>query len=246
MTKIKGIQAERTPWKRSDLKKANIVATKEELLRQRVHDLISHSRYIRDSEIIIEARDKQMDPGDIDNYKIASYNNGAPNSFYDGLDSDDTLTGSAGIDFLKGNNGNDRIYGYSGNDFVDGGKGLDTLTGGEGQDYFRIEVDPTVLTAEADIIEDFSSTEGDTIVLAIISRSPQGINASQNERVVTQDRIETNKSLKNGASFIYEQSSGCLFANSSLFQQSADLSLVLLATLTTAPSLVPEVMLVTT
>ncbi len=46
----------------------------------------------------------------------------------------DTLNGLAGIDHLFGGAGNDRLSGGAGNDHLDGGFGADTIDGGDGND----------------------------------------------------------------------------------------------------------------
>lgn len=70
---------------------------------------------------------------------------GNPDGVYrlEGLDGDDTLTGSVYDDSgsassgLHGGAGNDLLYGMAGNDVLDGGAGDDTLHGGHGADTLR-------------------------------------------------------------------------------------------------------------
>jgi Ca2+-binding RTX toxin-like protein len=66
---------------------------------------------------------------------------------------DNTLVGNAGANTLSGGLGDDTL---------DGGLGLDTLTGGKGADMFRFSTD---FDSNADVITDFSRTQGDKIVL---------------------------------------------------------------------------------
>ncbi|GAB4345375.1 MAG: hypothetical protein Fur0042_09950 [Cyanophyceae cyanobacterium] len=114
-----------------------------------------------------------------------SISGGAGNDYLRGNEGNDTLNGGAGSDFLNGNQGNDLVSGGAGNDFVRGGQGndqllgdagddvlcgdfgSDTLTGGLGADVFAIRVATVVgSTAEtADVITDFSRTEGDRIAI---------------------------------------------------------------------------------
>lgn len=66
----------------------------------------------------------------------------------------DVMYGGQGGDSLDGSTANDRLYGDNGNDTVRGGSGTDTLSGGSGADLFFYS---------ADIITDFSSSEGDRL-----------------------------------------------------------------------------------
>ncbi|MEI6643567.1 MAG: hypothetical protein WCL10_16150 [Novosphingobium sp.] len=71
-------------------------------------------------------------------------------------------TGNKLDNTLVGNLGANSLAGGSGDDTLDGGLGLDTLTGGAGADLFRFSTD---FDTNADVITDFSRTEGDKIVL---------------------------------------------------------------------------------
>ena len=51
-----------------------------------------------------------------------------------GTDSNDNLSGYAGVDLMSGGLGNDSLSGDSGNDTLDGGGGNDSLTGSNGDD----------------------------------------------------------------------------------------------------------------
>lgn len=81
------------------------------------------------------------------------------------LDSDD-LYGRDGNDIIRGGQGNDSINGGNGNDFLVGDLGTDDLTGGEGADTFVFRSDNrTSQLSEADLITDFSPSQGDKIGL---------------------------------------------------------------------------------
>jgi serralysin len=73
---------------------------------------------------------------------------------------DDTIGGGPGDDEVRGGRGADRLNGGQGNDTVVGDLGDDTLTGGAGADRFVIEA-----AGGRDLITDFSSRDGDRIVL---------------------------------------------------------------------------------
>ena len=81
-----------------------------------------------------------------------------------------TLEGGAGNDTLLGAQGADHLAGGAGNDVLRGGFGQDVLTGGAGADQFvfRETKDSARLAARADTITDFSSAQGDRIVLSQI------------------------------------------------------------------------------
>jgi serralysin len=73
----------------------------------------------------------------------------------------DEINGLGGDDVLLGFGGNDIIVGGSGNDLIAGSDGRDVLTGGVGADSFFY----TNSTQGRDRITDFSSSEGDTIMI---------------------------------------------------------------------------------
>ena len=68
-----------------------------------------------------------------------------------------------GFDILQGNGGDDSLYGGSGNDILDGGAGRDSLNGGTGADTFIFNAADGI----ADIVKDFSATQGDKIQIDI-------------------------------------------------------------------------------
>ncbi|MEM9922211.1 MAG: hypothetical protein AAF915_00395 [Cyanobacteria bacterium P01_D01_bin.50] len=55
-------------------------------------------------------------------------------AFINGTQNNDSLLGTAELDFIYGREGNDRLEGRNNNDFLDGGAGKDTLIGGNGND----------------------------------------------------------------------------------------------------------------
>ena len=87
-----------------------------------------------------------------------------------GYRGNDILLGYSGSDVLRGGRGRDVLRGGSGNDFLQGGPGTDILTGGSGADIFYFGP-----SSGQDIITDFSSWEGDSI---IVNRSSFGLQAS--------------------------------------------------------------------
>ena len=86
-----------------------------------------------------------------------------------GNDGDDTLYGGADDDAIFGHSGDDALYGGSGDDYLDGGSGTNLLYGGADADVFnlnerewgRIYFRPVT----TDIVVDFSSADGDHLVL---------------------------------------------------------------------------------
>lgn len=69
---------------------------------------------------------------------------------------------------IVGSNKADKLTGLTGNDTLIGGMGKDTLTGGDGSDIFKFDSrSETGITSKlADIITDFSHTQGDRIDLS--------------------------------------------------------------------------------
>lgn len=91
-------------------------------------------------------------------------NDGA-NRLY-GADGADQLAGGAGNDRVYGGAGDDRLYGGEGNDVLEGGAGRELYYGGSGSDRFVFrDGDLGGDLAQADIIHDFSQTDGDRIDL---------------------------------------------------------------------------------
>ena len=92
---------------------------------------------------------------------------GSDNDVLYGGDGDDVLSGGSHDDVLWGDAGEDRLDGGTGADGIDGGAGTDVLTGGSGADifFFRNNGHLGSDLASADVIEDFSRSEGDRINL---------------------------------------------------------------------------------
>lgn len=59
---------------------------------------------------------------------------------------------------LDGGDGHDQLHGGDGNDWLYGSYGLDMLSGGGGSDHFQPGLDGV-----ADIVTDYSHTDGDTV-----------------------------------------------------------------------------------
>lgn len=77
------------------------------------------------------------------------------------------VNGNAGANQLEGLGGNDTLRGQGGNDVLVGGSGRDFLTGGAGADTFVFATGDTGVTgATRDMVQDFSSYEGDLIDLS--------------------------------------------------------------------------------
>jgi VCBS repeat-containing protein len=74
----------------------------------------------------------------------------------------DTVAGSAGIDYIVGGQAADSIFGEGGNDTIDGGAGIDTLSGGDDDDTFNV-VNAT--DSASDTIDGGSGTQ-DKIVIS--------------------------------------------------------------------------------
>jgi len=90
----------------------------------------------------------------------------------DGGNGADNLDGGDGNDILTGGADNDTLTGGLGNDTLTGGPGIDTLSGGAGADKFVFTLadvaGSTTAVGNQDIIQDFSSAEGDRIDLSAI------------------------------------------------------------------------------
>lgn len=97
------------------------------------------------------------------------YGYGGDDRLAGGLGSDQ-IDGGAGNDGISGEAGDDRLYGGDGNDQLNGGAGRDIVVGGAGADLHLFRdgdfggADPS----SADIIRDFSSSEGDRIRLDLV------------------------------------------------------------------------------
>ncbi|MGD1904076.1 MAG: calcium-binding protein [Geitlerinemataceae cyanobacterium] len=96
----------------------------------------------------------------------------------DGKEGDDTIAGNRGDDILIGDNDNDLLFGGRDDDTLYGGKGRDILTGDRGRDLLNggLEADAFVLRdtvaaadrpEEADLIADFTPSEGDRVYILV-------------------------------------------------------------------------------
>ena len=113
---------------------------------------------------------------------------GSENHFF-GDAGDDMLIGGSGSDYFDGGDGNDQILGGDGSDYLVADEGFDILTGGRGADRFHFQ------DGNKALIADFSASEGDQIILDLISK----VNF-----VEVGNSKKLNKAIRSGASnFIY-------------------------------------------
>ena len=103
-----------------------------------------------------------------DNIHASAFDQAGPSGTGNELDNvitgnsgDNMMSGLDGNDTLSGGLGNDTLDGGAGNDTLDGGVGTDTLTGGTGADHFVFSAPG----GGADTVTDFSSSDGDKMVL---------------------------------------------------------------------------------
>lgn len=113
----------------------------------------------------------------------------------------DHASGGPGDDYIDGQGGRDKLGGGPGDDTVIGGLGRDTMTGGPGKDAFVFNVEPG--DANADVVTDFDSREGD--VLLFVPSAYAGIQSGA-------VKLSAGKSPKPkdglAATFLYDTSSG--------------------------------------
>ena len=85
---------------------------------------------------------------------------------------DNLILGEGGHDRLFGGSGQDWLDGGTGDDFLHGGAGNDTLTGGAGRNTLsgRLGADLFVASAGSNLIDDFSISQGDTLLFPGYSR----------------------------------------------------------------------------
>ncbi len=88
---------------------------------------------------------------------------GNGNDSIEGGDGEDTIDGGVGNDTINGGTFDDTIDGGAGNDTLFGGSAIDTLTGGLGGDRFAFSSASN--DGDADFIMDFSSVQGDKIMI---------------------------------------------------------------------------------
>lgn len=86
-------------------------------------------------------------------------------------------TGNINNNKIVGNSGNNILSGEEGNDQLTGGRGKDTLTGGADADefIFKNTNDSSRFLANADVITDFSNSDGDIIDLSNIDANVNAI-----------------------------------------------------------------------
>ncbi|NET34865.1 MAG: calcium-binding protein, partial [Cyanothece sp. SIO1E1] len=119
---------------------------------------------IEDSFDVFNADDKRSR---IFNRNTVTFLNSLNNKVFGFSSSDDTINGQEGDDVINGLSGSDLLRGGVGSDTIIGGKGNDTLVGGEGADQFQLNAPGMGI----DIIEDFSTLEGDVLIVALQSFS---------------------------------------------------------------------------
>lgn len=85
------------------------------------------------------------------------------NNTLTGTDAADKILGQAGDDVLIGGGGADVLMGHDGKDILSGGSGDDVLSGFKGADTFSFDASKD---EGADVITDFSRTDGDKINIA--------------------------------------------------------------------------------
>jgi Ca2+-binding RTX toxin-like protein len=94
---------------------------------------------------------------------------GAGNDILIGSQFADDLRGGDGNDYVIGGAGNDKLYGGGGSDKIYGGAGKDLMSGAAGADIFVYKSVAESGPGEgADVIVDFSATQGDKIDLSAI------------------------------------------------------------------------------
>jgi Ca2+-binding RTX toxin-like protein len=127
-----------------------------------------------------------------------------------GNEGDDVLVGDAGADRLIGGAGADRLEGGEGNDTLEGGLGADMLVGGLGADRFFYRNEH--LDGAVDTIADFSSAQGDRILLTSIDAN---VSTSIDDKFVFIGTAkfggkagELRYEVKDGAAWVYGDTNG--------------------------------------
>ena len=92
-------------------------------------------------------------------------------------------TGNLNDNTMIGNRANNELSGLDGNDILIGNKGIDTISGGNGADRFKFNRinDSSRIKENADLIVDFSSSEGDVLDLSMIDAN---VNATGDQSFV--------------------------------------------------------------
>ena len=73
----------------------------------------------------------------------------SPGKMIDGLEGNDTITGTQFLDTITGGDGNDTITGLGGDDVISGNNGNNTISGGEGNDNITSGTGSDTLSGEA-------------------------------------------------------------------------------------------------
>lgn len=141
------------------------------------------------------------------NNTVAGFNN-----------SNDVINGQDGNDNLHGRSGNDLLRGEAGNDILNGGAGNDTLVGGTGGDRFLFASGRSYRASDfgVDAIADFTSTEGDRIVLSRQSFRALTTSAANSLRLSDFDVINAPTNIavaRLSARIVYNQMTGDLIYN---------------------------------
>jgi len=136
-----------------------------------------------DDTLFGNADDDTIDGGEGNDWILG----GRDDDVLDGREGDDIITGNRGDDILLGDNDDDLLFGGRDDDRLYGGKGRDTLTGDLGRDRLNggLEADAFVLRdaaafadrpEDADLIEDFTPSEGDRLyILASTTFNPSDL-----------------------------------------------------------------------
>ena len=92
-------------------------------------------------------------------------------------------TGNLNDNTIIGNRANNELSGLDGNDILIGNKGIDSISGGNGADRFKFNRinDSSRIKENADLIVDFSSSEGDVLDLSMIDAN---VNATGDQSFV--------------------------------------------------------------
>lgn len=126
------------------------------------------------SGVIVDLAAGLVQTGSLRQERITSIENAV------GSERTDAIGGTDGANFLSGLAGDDRILGRGGDDVLNGGLGQDDMFGGSGADRFVFTQVNDSRKGSIDIIEDFSSAEGDKIDLS-------GVPGSQSFRFIGSD-----------------------------------------------------------
>jgi Ca2+-binding RTX toxin-like protein len=151
----------------------------------------------------------------------------------------ETVTGTAGNDLIKAGSGSDVLNGAGGHDTLSGGAGQDELTGGAGSDAFLFDTAP--VKSSADLLLDFSLTDGDHIHL---SRAAFTAFGAANVGMLSASAFVAGKAATDADDrIIYDQSTGRIYYDAdgaANGRQSAAAVLVATITSSVKPALTHE------